>query len=171
MSIIPFGRVGAVLGHLVMGFDLTLLSFVALLGLAGILVNDSIILVDQIDNRMDEGDDVRAAVIGGVQDRLRAVLLTSLTTVGGLAPLLFETSLQAQFLLPMAITLAWGLATATFLVLLVVPAVLGIQEDVRRRFGRTRSARVIDVDAEAIEDAENGTGDNGNIRRIPRPGE
>jgi len=144
---------------------------VALLGLAGILVNDSIILVDQIDNRMDEGDDVRAAVIGGVQDRLRAVLLTSLTTVGGLAPLLFETSLQAQFLLPMAITLAWGLATATFLVLLVVPAVLGIQEDVRRRFGRTRSARVIDVDAEAIEDAENGTGDNGNIRRIPRPGE
>jgi multidrug efflux pump subunit AcrB len=154
-----------------MGFDLTLLSFVALLGLAGILVNDSIILVDQIDNRMDEGDDVRAAVIGGVQDRLRAVLLTSLTTVGGLAPLLFETSLQAQFLLPMAITLAWGLATATFLVLLVVPAVLGIQEDVRRRFGRTRSARVIDVDAEAIEDAEHGTGDNGNIRRIPRPGE
>lgn len=171
MSIIPFGLVGAVLGHLVMGFDLTLLSFVALLGLAGILVNDSIILVDQIDNRMDDGDDVRAAVIGGVQDRLRAVLLTSLTTVGGLAPLLFETSLQAQFLLPMAITLAWGLATATFLVLLVVPAVLGIQEDVRRRFGRTRSARVIDVDAEAIEDAENGTGDNGNIRRIPRPGE
>ena len=171
MSIIPFGLVGAVLGHLVMGFDLTLLSFVALLGLAGILVNDSIILVDQIDNRMDEGDDVRSAVIGGVQDRLRAVLLTSLTPVGGLAPLLFETSLQAQFLLPMAITLAWGLATATFLVLLVVPAVLGIQEDVRRRFGRKRSARVIDVDAEAIEDAEHGTGDNGNIRRIPRPGE
>jgi len=171
MSIIPFGLIGAVLGHLVMGFDLTLLSFVALLGLAGILVNDSIILVDQIDNRMDEGDNVRDAVIGGVQDRLRAVLLTSLTTVGGLAPLLFETSLQAQFLLPMAITLAWGLATATFLVLLLVPAVLGIQEDARRKFGRTRTARIIDVDAEAIEDAESRTGDTDNIRRIPRPGE
>lgn len=176
MSIIPFGLVGAVIGHMAMGFDLTLLSFVALLGLAGILVNDSIILVDQIDNRMDGGDRVRDAVIGGVQDRLRAVLLTSLTTVGGLLPLLFETSLQAQFLLPMAITLAWGLATATFLVLLVVPAILGIQEDARRRFGRSRSARTIDVDAEAIEEAEarladGNLADNTNIRRIPRQGD
>lgn len=167
MAIIPFGLVGAVLGHLAMGFDLTLLSFVALLGLAGILVNDSIILVAQIDHRLDEGEDVRTAVIGGVEDRLRAVLLTSLTTVGGLLPLLFETSLQAQFLLPMAITLAWGLATATFLVLLVVPAILGIQEDARRAFGRKRSPRRIAVEQDGgkAEDAA------GNVRRIPRPGE
>jgi len=171
MSIIPFGLVGAVLGHLVMGFDLTILSFVALLGLAGILVNDSIILVNQIDNRLDDGEDVRDAVIGGVQDRLRAVLLTSLTTVGGLTPLLFETSLQAQFLLPMAITLAWGLATATFLVLLVVPAILGIQEDARALFGRKRSPRILDIDAEAMEDADARIAERDNIRRIPRPGE
>lgn len=171
MSIIPFGLVGAVLGHLVMGFDLTILSFVALLGLAGILVNDSIILVDQIDNRLDEGMNVRDAVINGVQDRLRAVLLTSLTTVGGLTPLLFETSLQAQFLLPMAITLAWGLATATFLVLLVVPAILGIQEDARALFGRKRSPRIIDIDAEAIEDADARIAERDNVRHIPRPGE
>jgi multidrug efflux pump subunit AcrB len=171
MSIIPFGLVGAVLGHLVMGFDLTILSFVALLGLAGILVNDSIILVDQIDNRLDEGRSVRDAVIHGVQDRLRAVLLTSLTTVGGLTPLLFETSLQAQFLLPMAITLAWGLATATFLVLLVVPAILGIQEDARALFGRKRSPRIIDIDAEALEDADARIAERDNVRRIPRPGE
>lgn len=171
MSIIPFGLVGAVLGHLAMGFDLTILSFVALLGLAGILVNDSIILVNQIDNRLDEGDSVRAAVIGGVQDRLRAVLLTSLTTVGGLTPLLFETSLQAQFLLPMAITLAWGLATATFLVLLVVPAILGIQEDARAFFGRKRSPRLLDIDAEAMKDADARLAEGDNIRRIPRPGE
>ncbi len=171
MSIIPFGLVGAVLGHLVMGFDLTILSFVALLGLAGILVNDSIILVNQIDNRLDEGESVRDAVIGGVQDRLRAVLLTSLTTVGGLTPLLFETSLQAQFLLPMAITLAWGLATATFLVLLVVPAILGIQEDARALFGRKRSPRILDIDAEAMEDADARIAERDNIRRIPRPGE
>ncbi len=171
MSIIPFGLVGAVLGHLVMGFDLTILSFVALLGLAGILVNDSIILVDQIDNRLDEGKSVRDAVIHGVQDRLRAVLLTSLTTVGGLTPLLFETSLQAQFLLPMAITLAWGLATATFLVLLVVPAILGIQEDARALFGRKRSPRIIDIDAEAWEDADARIAERDNVRRIPRPGE
>ena len=171
MSIIPFGLVGAVLGHLVMGFDLTILSFVALLGLAGILVNDSIILVDQIDNRLDEGKSVRDAVIHGVQDRLRAVLLMSLTTVGGLTPLLFETSLQAQFLLPMAITLAWGLATATFLVLLVVPAILGIQEDARALFGRKRSPRIIDIDAEAWEDADARIAERDNVRRIPRPGE
>ncbi|MGD1934204.1 MAG: efflux RND transporter permease subunit [Candidatus Phaeomarinobacter sp.] len=171
MSIIPFGLVGAVLGHLVMGFDLTILSFVALLGLAGILVNDSIILVNQIDNRLDDGESVRDAVIGGVQDRLRAVLLTSLTTVGGLTPLLFETSLQAQFLLPMAITLAWGLATATFLVLLVVPAILGIQEDARALFGRKRSPRILDIDAEAMENADARIAERGNIRRIPRPGE
>ena len=171
MSIIPFGLVGAVLGHLVMGFDLTILSFVALLGLAGILVNDSIILVDQIDNRLDEGKSVRDAVIHGVQDRLRAVLLTSLTTVGGLSPLLFETSLQAQFLLPIAITLAWGLATATFLVLLVVPAILGIQEDARALFGRKRSPRIIDIDAEAWEDADARIAERDNVRRIPRPGE
>ncbi|MEQ8746694.1 efflux RND transporter permease subunit [Pyruvatibacter sp.] len=167
MTIIPFGLIGAVLGHLVMGFDLTLLSFVALLGLSGILVNDSIILVDQIDNRLDDGESVRDAVIGGVQDRLRAVLLTSLTTVGGLLPLLFETSLQAQFLLPMAITLAWGLATATFLVLLVVPAVLGIQEDARALFGRKRSSRTVDIDLEAYEALP----DDDKVRRIPRPGE
>ncbi|MEP0068779.1 efflux RND transporter permease subunit [Pyruvatibacter sp.] len=171
MSIIPFGLVGAVLGHLVMGFDLTILSFVALLGLAGILVNDSIILVDQIDNRLDEGMNVRDAVINGVQDRLRAVLLTSLTTVGGLTPLLFETSLQAQFLLPMAITLAFGLATATFLVLLVVPAILGIQEDARALFGRKRSPRIIDIDAEAMDEADARISERDNVRRIPRPGE
>ncbi len=171
MSIIPFGLVGAVLGHMVMGFDLTILSFVALLGLAGILVNDSIILVDQIDNRLDEGLGVRDAVINGVQDRLRAVLLTSLTTVGGLTPLLFETSLQAQFLLPMAITLAFGLATATFLVLLVVPAILGIQEDARALFGRKRSPRILDIDAEALEDSDARIAERDNVRRIPRPGE
>jgi len=171
MAIIPFGLVGAVIGHLAMGFDLTILSFVALLGLAGILVNDSIILVSQIDNRLDDGEDVREAVIGGAKDRLRAVLLTSLTTVGGLLPLLFETSLQAQFLLPMAITLAWGLATATFLVLLVVPAILGIQEDARALFGRKRSPRILDIDAEALEDAKANLSGSGNVRRIPRPGE
>ena len=170
MAIIPFGLVGAIIGHLVMGFDLTLLSFVALLGLAGILVNDSIILVAQIDSRLDEGEDVRTAVIGGVEDRLRAVLLTSLTTVFGLLPLLFETSLQAQFLLPMAITLAWGLATATVLVLFVVPAILGIQEDVRRLFGRQRSPRR--HAAEVPAGPGDGEGDEAaNIRRIPRPGE
>jgi multidrug efflux pump subunit AcrB len=131
MSVIPFGLVGAVLGHYAQGFDLTFLSLVGLLGLSGILVNNSIILISRIEERRAEGEDLRAAVINGVCDRFRAVFLTSTTTVLGLAPLLFETSVQAQFLLPMVITIAWGLAFASFIVLLLVPSVLGAQEDLR----------------------------------------
>ncbi|MBT3533890.1 MAG: efflux RND transporter permease subunit, partial [Rhodospirillaceae bacterium] len=130
MAIIPFGVVGAVIGHLLLGFDLSLLTLVGLLGLSGILVNDSIILVSTIDERIASGEETTKAIIGGSQDRLRAVLLTSLTTIGGLTPLLFETSLQAQFLIPMAITMIFGLAVATFLVLLVIPALIAIQLDV-----------------------------------------
>lgn len=132
MAIIPFGLVGAVLGHLILGFNLTILSLIGLLGLAGILVNDSIILVSRLDERLEAGDDLAAAAVGASCDRLRAVLLTSLTTIGGLAPLLFETSLQAQFLLPMAITMVFGIAAATLLVLVLVPALIGIGGDVGR---------------------------------------
>ncbi|MZR29995.1 efflux RND transporter permease subunit [Sneathiella litorea] len=132
MSIIPFGLVGAILGHYALGYNLTILSLIALLGLSGILVNNSIILVSVIDERLSKGEAYIEAVIGGTCDRLRAVLLTSLTTIGGLTPLLFETSLQAQFLIPMAITLVFGLMAATFLVLFLVPALLIMQDD----FGR-----------------------------------
>ncbi len=143
MIIIPFGLIGAIVGHVVMGVALNMLSLVSLLGLAGILVNDSIILVTTIDEKIRGGTNLREAVISGSQDRLRAVLLTSLTTVGGLLPLLFERSLQAQFVIPMGITIAFGLGTATFLVLLVVPAVLGIQEDLRRLIGRKPSPATV----------------------------
>ena len=139
MSVIPFGLIGMVTGHYVQGFDLTFLSLVGLLGLSGILVNNSIILISRIDQRQSEGEDLRSAVINGICDRLRAVTLTSLTTVLGLAPLLFETSVQAQFLLPMVITIAWGLGFASLIVLFLVPSVLGIQEDMRRFFRRVGS--------------------------------
>lgn len=129
MSIIPFGVVGAILGHYLLGFNLTILSLIALLGLSGILVNNSIILVSVVNERLSHGEDYLNAVIDGTCDRLRAVLLTSLTTIGGLTPLLFETSLQAQFLIPMAITLVFGLMVATFLVLFLVPSLLVIQQD------------------------------------------
>ena len=132
MLIIPFGIVGAVVGHWLLGFKLTMLSTVAVLGLSGILVNDSIVLVSRLDERLDEGDAIEEAAVGASRDRLRAVLLTSLTTIGGLVPLLFETSLQAQFLLPMAITITFGLASATLLVLFLVPAFIGIGDDIRR---------------------------------------
>lgn len=131
MLIIPFGVVGAVIGHWLMGFKLTILSFIGLLGLAGILVNDSIILVSRLDERLDEGEPIHEAAVGASRDRLRAVLLTSLTTIGGLVPLMFEKSLQAQFLLPMAITIVYGLALATLIVLFLVPALIGIGYDIR----------------------------------------
>lgn len=134
MAIIPFGVVGAIGGHYLMGFDLTILSMIGLLGLAGILVNDSIILVARTDERLAEGETIAQAAIGASQDRLRAVLLTSLTTIGGLMPLLFEKSLQAQFLMPMAITIVFGLASATVLVLILVPVLMGIGADIAGLF-------------------------------------
>ncbi len=138
MAVIPFGLLGAVLGHLVMGYELTILSLIALLGLAGVLVNDSIILVSTVDELRAEGREPHEAIVEGTVSRLRAVVLTSLTTVVGLVPLLFETSYQAQFLIPMAITLVFGLAVNTVLVLLIVPALLAIQADFRRRPGPAR---------------------------------
>jgi len=138
MAIIPFGFVGAALGHLVMGFDLTILSMIALLGLAGIAVNDSIVLISTVDGRVADGDDLETAAREGAVDRLRAVLLTSLTTIGGLAPMLFETSLQARFLIPMAVTIVFGLLATTLLVLFLVPSLVMIGGDIRRGAGRIR---------------------------------
>ncbi|MFZ1815369.1 MAG: efflux RND transporter permease subunit [Rhizobiaceae bacterium] len=132
MLIIPLGLVGAVLGHWLMGFNLTIMSLISLLGLAGILVNDSIVLVSRMDERLDQGEDLAHAAIGASQDRLRAVLLTSLTTIGGLVPLLFEKSVQAQFMIPMALTIVFGLGVATLIVLFLVPALVGIGDDIRR---------------------------------------
>jgi multidrug efflux pump subunit AcrB len=130
MSIIPLGFVGAVIGHLLLGYDLTVLSLIAMVGLSGIVVNDSIILVRTIDERITAGEPVFEAIIDGTKDRLRAVTLTSATTIGGLTPLLFETSLQARFLIPMAVTIIFGLMVTTFLVLLVAPSIIAIQTDV-----------------------------------------
>ena len=140
MAVIPLGFVGAVLGHWLWGFDLTMLSIFAILGLSGIVINDSIVLVTTIDERMQQEERVEA-VVNGTCDRLRAVILTSATTIGGLAPLLFETSLQAQFLIPMALTLVFGLTVSTFVVLLLVPALIVIQGDFGAFFTRLTAHR------------------------------
>ncbi len=126
MSIIPFILIGVILGHWITGFDITILSLVAVLGLAGIVVNDSIILVSNIYEKINSGKQILDSVIQGAQERLRAVLLTSFTTIGGLTPLLFEKSLQAQFLKPMAITIVFGLLFSTFLVLILIPTLIFI---------------------------------------------
>ena len=135
MAIIPFGIVGALLGHWVMGITPTILSMFGLFALSGIVVNDSIILVVFYKHLREQGMGVREAIIEAACQRLRAVLLTSLTTVAGLTPLLFETSLQAQFLIPMAVSISFGLAFTTFLVLLLVPALLSAMEGARARLG------------------------------------
>ena len=142
MLIIPFGFIGALMGHLVMGYSLTMLAMIALLGLAGILINDSIVLVVNIQEHIDRGKAVRDAVITGTKERLRAVILTSTTTVFGLMPLLFERSLQAQFLKPMAIAMSWGVAVGTALILIVVPSSLGILNDITTLRDKRKQAKL-----------------------------
>ena len=152
MIMIPFAFIGAVLGHYLLGLTMSILSMFALLALAGIVVNNSIILVSTIERRLEDlrnqenrqaNDDeiINEAIINGVVDRLRPVLLTSLTTIGGLSALMFEKSLQAQFLIPMAATIVFGLGITAFLVLVIVPSMMGISNDfanfvinIKRRF-------------------------------------
>jgi multidrug efflux pump subunit AcrB len=131
MLTIPLGLTGAVLGHWIMDMNLTILSMFGFFGLSGIVVNDSIILVIFYRQIRERGLPIYQALEEAACQRLRAVLLTSLTTIAGLTPLLFETSRQAQFLIPMAVSIAFGLAFATLLILLVVPAALSIYEDLR----------------------------------------
>jgi multidrug efflux pump subunit AcrB len=132
MLIIPFGFVGAVVGHWAMGFNMALFSMIGLLGLSGVLVNGAIVLVDRMNERRAEGESLAVAATSASVDRFRALFLTTVTTVGGMAPLMLETSLQAQFLIPIAITMSFGLAFATLLVLFVTPSMLGVADDIRR---------------------------------------
>lgn len=131
MSAIPLGLAGAIFGHWLLGIDLTILSMFGLFGLAGIVVNNSIILVSLFKELQHKGAALQEALVGASCGRLRAVLLTSLTTVGGLTPLLFERSLQAQFLIPMAASIAFGLGFSVVLVLFFVPALLSMLESLR----------------------------------------
>jgi len=128
MLAIPMGLTGAILGHWILGIDLTILSLFGLFGLSGIVINDSIILVNRYLTLRDSGMPVHKAVVEASVHRLRAVILTSLTTIAGLSPLLFETSLQAQFLIPMAVSIAFGLMFSTFLILFIVPCLLVIHQ-------------------------------------------
>jgi multidrug efflux pump subunit AcrB len=136
MAVIPFGLTGALFGHWLMGIDLTILSLFGMFGLSGIVVNDSIILVSFFKNLRADGMEVGEALVEAACQRLRAVLLTSLTTIAGLTPLLFEKSYQAQFLIPMATSIAFGLAFATVLVLLVIPSLLSMHESAHGRLKR-----------------------------------
>lgn len=121
LAIIPFGAIGAVWGHVAMGLPLTLFSVLGLVALTGVVVNDSIVLMDFINSHRDESPTVKDALVEAGKRRLRPVLLTSITTIAGLLPILTETSLQAQLVIPMATSLCFGLLLATLLVLYLVP--------------------------------------------------
>jgi multidrug efflux pump subunit AcrB len=140
MIAIPFGLIGAIAGHLVMGMHFTMISIFGVVALSGIVVNDSLILIDFINRAVSSGQDVNTAVAQSGKARFRPVLLTSITTVAGLLPLLLERSFQAQFLIPMAVSISFGLLAATVLTLLFVPTLYLIVSDVRvfwaRRFLR-----------------------------------
>ncbi len=156
MSAIPLGMVGAVLGHAVMGYSLTLMSVFGMVALAGIVVNDSLVLVDRINRNVALGQGVMEAVAAAGEMRFRAVVLTSVTTVAGLLPLLAERSSQAQSLIPMAISIAFGLMLATVLTLVVVPALYLAVNDGKRfvRWFRRGGPYPTPESVEAVEDDE-----------------
>ncbi len=133
MSVIPFGFIGAVLGHIVMGKAISMFSMFGLIALAGVVVNDSLIMVDFINRARQRGSDLRTAVIESGTKRFRAIVLTSFTTAAGLLPIMTETSMQAQFVIPMAISLGFGILFATVITLFLVPSLYLLQIDGMKR--------------------------------------
>ena len=133
MLAIPFGFTGAILGHWLTGWDIGAMSLLAFFSLTGIVVNDSIVLVSFLRRHVDEGMPVKQALRTAVQSRFRAVILTSLTTVAGLSPLMFETSSLAFYFAPIAVTICFGLSLATVLVLMVVPALILLLEKLKHQ--------------------------------------
>ena len=147
MMAIPFGLIGAILGHLVMGIEFTIVSIFGIVALSGIVVNDSLILIDFINRAVREGVDLNQAVVDSGKARFRPVLLTSVTTIAGLFPLLLERSFQAQFLIPMAVSICFGLLAATVLTLLYVPALYLIVQDVINIFSRKEQPKTATVNS------------------------
>ena len=139
MSAIPFGLVGAVWGHIAVGLDVTLMSMFGLVALSGVVVNDSLVMVAFINRKLELHSDLATAIREAGVSRFRPILLTSLTTFFGLAPLMLERSFDAAFLVPMAVSLGFGVIFATFITLVLVPTVYLILDDagraLRRLFG------------------------------------
>ena len=131
---VPFGVQGAIVGHWIMGYDLTIMSAIGLVALNGIVVNDSLVLVDFINTRVRGGSSHYESSVAGSKLRMRAIVLNTITAVVGMTPLMFETSFQAKFLIPLAITLTWGLIFATVLTLVVVPAINMVFFDISKMF-------------------------------------
>ncbi|MDP4625705.1 MAG: efflux RND transporter permease subunit [Akkermansiaceae bacterium] len=136
MSVIPFGLVGAIWGHALLGMDLSIMSMCGLVALAGVVVNDSLVMVDYVNRHRDESATLRDAAIAAGGRRFRAIMLTSLTTFVGIMPMILETDVQAKFLVPMAVSLAFGILFATVITLFLVPGIYLILEDLKNLGGR-----------------------------------
>jgi hydrophobic/amphiphilic exporter-1 (mainly G- bacteria), HAE1 family len=132
MLAIPFGLIGVIWGHVLLGYELTFLSMIGFVALSGVVVNDSLILVRFYNDKFAEGLPIRDALVAAGRARFRPILLTTITTVLGLTPLMLEQSFQAKFLIPMAIAIAFGLMSATLVILVVLPAIMVIFDDVKR---------------------------------------
>jgi multidrug efflux pump subunit AcrB len=160
MVAIPFGIVGAVVGHLIMGYSLSILSMFGIVALSGVVVNDALVLIDFANRKRLDGLSAHDAVLGAGIHRFRPIILTTLTTFFGLTPMIFETSRQARFLIPMAVSLGFGVLFATGVTLILVPVLYMVVEDLRGHAGgqdrsaeRERSAvaakTVVDLRSEA----------------------
>lgn len=135
MIAIPFGIVGAVIGHLIMGYNLSVMSMMGIVALSGVVVNGSLILIDYANQQRREGVDTLEAIRISGQRRFRPIILTTLTTFGGLAPMIFETSRQARFMIPMALSLGFGILFATVITLILVPCLYMMIEDIHQLMG------------------------------------
>lgn len=147
MVSIPFGIVGAVIGHIVMGYDLSMMSMMGIIALSGVVVNDSLVLIEFANRRRQEGMSIHDAMLNAGVRRFRPIMLTTLTTFCGLAPMIFERSRQARFMIPMALSLGFGILLATAISLIIVPALYMIIEDVHKLIAG-KSSRPLSVEAE-----------------------
>ncbi len=141
MFVVPFGIIGGIIGHLLLGFELSIMSVFGFVALSGVVVNDAIVLIERINENLAEGMSFFDAIVNGGIRRFRAIMLTTLSTVGGLTPLIMETNFQARFLIPMALSLAAGVAFATVLTLVLIPCLLAILNDLRMVAARMQTGR------------------------------
>ncbi len=152
MLAIPFGIFGAIVGHLMMGYSISIVSMMGILALAGVVVNDSLVMVDHANEKVREGMSPYEAICTSGVRRFRPIMLTTISTFGGLAPMIFETSRQAKFMIPMAISLGYGILFATAITLLLVPCLYLMIDDLRRLMGTSPGLEPDEIDLTKLEE-------------------
>jgi len=152
MLAIPFGIFGAIVGHLMMGYSISIVSMMGILALAGVVVNDSLVMVDHANEKVREGMTPYEAICTSGVRRFRPIMLTTISTFGGLAPMIFETSRQAKFMIPMAISLGYGILFATAITLLLVPCLYLMIDDIRRMLGTSPGLEPDEIDLTKLEE-------------------